>query len=89
MTGTSAIINTVATTVSHGSLGEAVRDRREAQGVSLRRLARRAGVTPAGLSLIERGEVQPSWVNAWRICAVLNITLGELVEEVEREVSTR
>ena len=73
-------------TVDIGSFGSAVRDRREAQGVSLRRLARRACITPAALSLIERGEVTPSWLNAWRICGALEVSLGELVDEIQEEI---
>jgi transcriptional regulator with XRE-family HTH domain len=69
-----------------GSFGPAVRARREAQDVSLRQLARRSSVTPAGLSRIERGEVQPSWLNAWRICGALDVSLGELINEIEEEV---
>ena len=68
------------------SFGSVVRDRREAQGVSLRRLAHRASVTPAGLSLIERGVTVPSLLNAWRIAGALNTTLAELVDDIEEEI---
>jgi transcriptional regulator with XRE-family HTH domain len=72
-------------TVDIGSFGPTLRARREAQDVSLRQLARRASVSAPALSLIERGKTQPSWLNLWRICGALDVSLAELIDELESE----
>ena len=63
-----------------------VRAARLQQHVSRRQLARQASVAPSALSLIERGEVTPSWLNAWRIAGTLGVQLGELINELEEEI---
>jgi len=49
------------------ALGKAIRQLREEQGTSLDRLGRVAGVAPNTLSLIERGEANPTWETVKRI----------------------
>jgi transcriptional regulator with XRE-family HTH domain len=72
------------------SIGELIRARRQAHGLSLARLARRAGTSPAWLSRVERGLVSPSFTSVERVLLVLGeeLTIGaEPIDPlVEREL---
>jgi transcriptional regulator with XRE-family HTH domain len=73
---------------SSTSSGARLRATREAQGLSLRYVARKAGVDPANLSRIERGIARPSLNTLVRIGRVLGLknlvdTVGLFVEEPE------
>lgn len=68
-------------------IGSAVRARRSARGESLRSLARRADLTPAAVSAIELGKVTPSVTNAWKLAAVLDVSLADLISDIEEEIS--
>lgn len=60
-------------------LGERVRRLREAKGLSLRDLARTAGVSAPMLSQVERGETSPTLAVATKIAWGLDLTLSRLL----------
>ena len=60
-------------------VGEAIRARRQALGLSLRDLADRLGVTPSLISQIERGRANPSVSTLYAIVAELELSLDELL----------
>lgn len=62
------------------SLGKAVRALRSERDLSLRAFAPRAGLTPNTLSLIERGEANPTWGTVRRIAAALDVSIGDLAK---------
>lgn len=66
------------------ALGAAVRELREARGLSQERLAQRAGVTTATVSLMERGRGNPAWGTVKAIAAGLDVGIGELAKLAER-----
>ncbi len=68
-------------------LGERVRQRREAMGLSIHGLSRRSGISPAQLSRIESGERQPSVGSLVAVAHVLQITAGELLEDQPQRAS--
>ncbi|MFB7166097.1 helix-turn-helix domain-containing protein [Streptomyces sp. NPDC056242] len=59
-------------------LGQNIRTARQGQGLSLRELARRTGVTASALSQIETGKTRPSAKTAYEIAQQLGVTLAEL-----------
>lgn len=61
------------------ALGAAVRVERERRKVSLRAMARKLGVSPSHLSLIERGRLRPSVEILWRIVAEFDLSLDNLL----------
>lgn len=66
------------------ALGEAIRALRKKQGNSQEKLAREAGVTPNMVSLIERGEGNPSWVTVRGIANALGLSVAELAKAAEK-----
>jgi transcriptional regulator with XRE-family HTH domain len=60
-------------------LGERVKRLRDAQGLSLRELARSAGVSAPMLSQVERGETSPTLQVATKIAGGLGLTLSRLL----------
>jgi DNA-binding XRE family transcriptional regulator len=60
------------------ALGEAVRQLRERRGMTQEAVARDAGITTATLSLIERGQANPTWDTLKKITAALGSSMGEL-----------
>lgn len=63
--------------------GSAVRDRREALGLTQEEFAERAGIHRTYLSDIERGTRNPSLINIERVAVALNLTLSEMFRPVE------
>jgi transcriptional regulator with XRE-family HTH domain len=61
------------------SIGPRVRALREAEGMSLRELAQRTGVSPPMLSQVERAETSPTVALAGRIASGLDLTLSQLL----------
>jgi transcriptional regulator with XRE-family HTH domain len=61
------------------ALGTRVRALREAEGLSLRDLAERSGVSAPMLSQVERGETSPTVAVAERIAAGLELRLSQLL----------
>lgn len=60
------------------ALGEAVRQLREKRGATQEAVARDAGITTATLSLIERGQANPTWDTLKKIAVALGSSMGEL-----------
>ncbi|MFE3191994.1 helix-turn-helix domain-containing protein [Nocardia sp. NPDC059240] len=60
-------------------VGGVVRDLREKSGLSMRELARRAGISQPFLSQIERGVSAPSMITTYRLAAALGVTPGDLL----------
>lgn len=60
------------------ALGEAVRQLREKRGATQEAVARDAGITTATLSLIERGQANPTWDTLKKITTALDSSMGEL-----------
>jgi transcriptional regulator with XRE-family HTH domain len=50
---------------------------------SLQELAPEAGITFGTLSLIERGEANPTWETVKRIAAALDVSVAELAKRAE------
>src|SRR2546421_11066070 len=69
------------TAESNGSrpVGPRIRALREAEGLSLRDLADRSGVSAPMLSQVERGETSPTLSVAVRIAAGLELRLSQLL----------
>jgi XRE family transcriptional regulator, regulator of sulfur utilization len=69
-------------------LGEAIRALRRERGLSQEALAPKAKITPGTLSLIERGEANPTWGTVQGIAAALGVpvsTLAMAAEELENK----
>ena len=60
-------------------VGTRIRALREAEGLSLRDLAGRSGVSAPMLSQVERGETSPTLAVAHRIAAGLDLSLSQLL----------
>ena len=60
------------------ALGEAVRQLREKRGATQETVARDAGITTATLSLVERGQANPTWDTLKKIATALGSSMGEL-----------
>jgi transcriptional regulator with XRE-family HTH domain len=60
------------------ALGEAVRQLREKRGATQEAVARDAGITTATLSLIERGQANPTWDTLKKLAGALDSSMGEL-----------
>lgn len=65
------------------ALGEAVRQLREKRGMTQETVAREAGITTATLSLIERGQANPTWDTVKKIAHGLDVSMGELGKLVD------
>ena len=61
-----------------------VRELRTEKGVSLEALAGEAGISKNMLSLIERGEGNPSWSTVEGIAAALGISVSLLAKRAEQ-----
>lgn len=60
-----------------------IRELRTEKGVSLEALAVDAGISKNMLSLIERGEGDPSWSTVEGIAAALGLTVSRLAKRAE------
>lgn len=74
---------------SHAINLEALRDFREKEGLSVRQLAKKAGVSFSYLAQIERGEKVPSPVVAKRLADAMGVSMGSffvrVVHKAEQE----
>lgn len=66
------------------ALGNAIRVLRSKRGASQEALAKEAGITSNMLSLIERGEGNPSWVTLRGIAAAVGVPVSELAKLAEK-----
>jgi transcriptional regulator with XRE-family HTH domain len=64
-------------------LGAVIRELRTEKGVSLETLAADAGISKNMLSLIERGEGNPSWSTVEGIAAALGLSVSQLAKRAE------
>jgi transcriptional regulator with XRE-family HTH domain len=67
------------------NLAIVLRRLRERRGTSREALAYHAGITGPSLARIELGQANPSWATVRGIAAALEVTLAELVAEVEAQ----
>jgi transcriptional regulator with XRE-family HTH domain len=65
-------------------LGKAIRELRHKRDASLKKVAADAGITLNMLSMIERGEGNPTWATVRRIAAALGVTVSELAKAAEK-----
>lgn len=72
-------------TTGGDTLGEAIRDRRDALGLSQRALAAQAGVSGAFISQVENGQRQPSLGVLRQIAEALETSTGTLLASTEDE----
>lgn len=63
-----------------GDIGARIREGRTAVGISVRELARKAGVSPSLVSQIENGKARPSVATLYALVQHLNITVDGLFE---------
>jgi len=66
------------------SLGRAIRELRQKHDKTQEVLAPRAGITPKTLSLIERGEANPTWGTVRGIADALGVSMGELAKLADK-----
>jgi transcriptional regulator with XRE-family HTH domain/quercetin dioxygenase-like cupin family protein len=64
-------------------VGAGLRERRQAQGISLRQFARDLGVSPSFLSQIENGKSRPSVATLYMICSKLSVSVDELFAKTD------
>jgi transcriptional regulator with XRE-family HTH domain len=62
------------------SIGERLRELRQARGIGVRELARRVDITPSMLSQLERGTTKPSVGTLFRLAAALETTTDSFFE---------
>jgi transcriptional regulator with XRE-family HTH domain len=83
--------HTEKTSQAQPALGKAIRQLRQKRGATLETLASKTGITLNMLSLIERGEGNPTWATVRRIAAALGVSVAELAmaaAKLEEETST-
>jgi transcriptional regulator with XRE-family HTH domain len=66
-------------------VGGVVRALREKSGLSMRDLAKRAGISQPFLSQIERGVSAPSMITTYRLAGALGVTPGDLLPAPESD----
>jgi len=69
------------------ALGKALRQLREKRGLTQEALAHEAGITTGSLSLIERGQRNPSWGTVSRIADALGSSMGEVGKLTDKYTS--
>jgi DNA-binding XRE family transcriptional regulator len=66
------------------ALGLAIRAARKKTGLSLRSFAPKTGLTASTLSLIERGEANPTWGAVRAVAAALDMPVSRLARQAEK-----
>ncbi len=66
-------------------VSERLRELRKIQNLSLRTLAKKAGISASSLSLIEGGQVSPSIATLEKVCAALELPITSLFDETPGE----
>jgi transcriptional regulator with XRE-family HTH domain len=66
------------------AFGDAVRELRLKREMTQEEVAASAGITPQTLSLIERGQANPTWDTARKLAAALGVSIGELAKLSEK-----
>ena len=67
----------------HSRIGARLREEREHQGISLREIAERIGVSKSLISQIERDKVTPSVGTLWALVTQLGLTMGDVFPGAE------
>jgi transcriptional regulator with XRE-family HTH domain len=70
------------------NVGSLIRRERQAQGLSLRELARRVGVSASMLSQVETGRTRPSVSTIYAIATELGLSIDALLSDKETAVAT-
>jgi transcriptional regulator with XRE-family HTH domain len=70
------------------NVGSLIRRERQNQGLSLRELARRVGVSASMLSQVETGRTRPSVSTIYAIATELGLSIDALLSDKEAEVAT-
>lgn len=65
-------------------LGRAIRQIRDKQGATQEDVAHKADLTTGTLSLIERGQANPTWATVRAIAGALRVSMGELGKLAEK-----
>jgi transcriptional regulator with XRE-family HTH domain len=65
-------------------LGRAIRELRQQRDVTQEALAPDAGITPKTLSLVERGEANPTWGTVQGIADALGVSMGDLAKLADK-----
>ena len=60
------------------ALGDAIRQLRSKRGLTQEDLAHKADITTGTLSLIERGQANPTWSTVKALASALKVSMGEL-----------
>ena len=76
--------HTDRTSQQQPALGKAIRALRQKRGASLETLSGEAGITLNMLSLIERGEGNPTWATVRGIAAALGVSVSELAKTADK-----
>ena len=71
------------------AFGAALRQRRKVAGITQEYLAEVASLTPTFVSMLERGQYQPTLQTAFALAAGLRIDVAELVADARDELRTR
>ncbi|MBW8060576.1 MAG: helix-turn-helix transcriptional regulator [Solirubrobacterales bacterium] len=66
------------------ALGRAIRELRRKRNATQESLGPEAGITAKTLSLIERGEANPTWGTVRGIANALGVSMGELAKLADR-----
>lgn len=78
------IVNPRQTPYPQPALGQAIRELRLKRDASLKSLAPEAGITLNMLSLIERGEANPTWETVKGIAGALGVPVSDLAKAAEK-----
>lgn len=78
--------HTDKTSRAQPALGKAIRKLRQERGGTLESLASEAGITLNMLSLIERGEGNPTWATVRGIATALNVPVWRLAKLSENQI---
>ncbi len=66
---------------NHGNVGLLIRQRRRSRSLTLVQLSDLSGVSRAGLSKIERGEISPTYQTLRKIAYGMNLTIAQLISD--------
>jgi transcriptional regulator with XRE-family HTH domain len=61
------------------ALGAAIRRHRQSKGLTIKALARKAGMSPGHLGVIERGRGNPRWDTLCALASALNMPVSVLL----------
>lgn len=74
-------VTAIRRSLEPSKVGSRLRRERERQGVSLRELARRVGVSPSLISQVELDRVSPSVSTLYALVTELGMTMGEVFDD--------